>query len=103
MYAGDVTPTEAFEAASSDPAAVIVDVRTRPELIYVGAPALAGIGKKLSPHTVRREREAGRLPFIRIRDLVRYRPEDVEAYLQHQSHDDYELRPTGTAKVAAIR
>ena len=27
---------------------------------------------QVSPHTVRREREAGRLPFIRIRDLVRY-------------------------------
>jgi excisionase family DNA binding protein len=42
---------------------------------------------QVSPHTVRREREAGRLPFIRIRDLVRYRPEDVEAYLSDQAHD----------------
>lgn len=58
---------------------------------------------QVSPHTVRREREAGRLPFVRIRDLVRYRPEDVEAYLQHQSHDDYESRVSGPARVAAIR
>ena len=57
---------------------------------------------QVSPHTVRREREAGRLPFIRIRDLIRYRPEDVEAYLQLQAHDDYGMRST-PAKVAAIR
>ena len=42
---------------------------------------------QVSPHTVRREREAGRLPYIRIRDLVRYHPEDVEMYLQTQSED----------------
>jgi excisionase family DNA binding protein len=58
---------------------------------------------QVSPHTVRREREAGRLPFVRIRDLVRYRPEDVEAYLQYQAHDDYDLRTSTPAKVAAFR
>jgi excisionase family DNA binding protein len=58
---------------------------------------------QVSPHTVRREREAGRLPFVRIRDLVRYRPEDVEAYLQYQAQDDYDLRTTNPAKVAAFR
>lgn len=42
---------------------------------------------QVSPHTVRREREAGRLPYIRIRDLIRYRPEDVEAYLSAQSQE----------------
>lgn len=42
---------------------------------------------QVSPHTVRREREAGRLPYIRIRDLIRYRPDDVEAYLSAQSQD----------------
>lgn len=47
---------------------------------------------QVSPHTVRREREAGRLPYIRIRDLIRYRPEDVEAYLAAQAHDRYERR-----------
>ncbi|NKB87546.1 MAG: helix-turn-helix domain-containing protein [Acidobacteria bacterium] len=58
---------------------------------------------QVSPHTVRREREAGRLPFVRIRDLVRYRPEDVESYLQHQSHDDYETGFSTPARVAAFR
>lgn len=58
---------------------------------------------QVSPHTVRREREAGRLPFVRIRDLIRYRPEDIEAYLQNQAHDRYEARHAGPAKIAAIR
>ncbi|HJO03821.1 MAG TPA: helix-turn-helix domain-containing protein [Acidobacteriota bacterium] len=58
---------------------------------------------QVSPHTVRREREAGRLPFIRIRDLVRYRPEDVETYLQSQSQDHYDARPLFGERVAAMR
>jgi len=58
---------------------------------------------QVSPHTVRREREAGRLPFVRIRDLIRYRPEDVEAYLQCQAHDGQEIRTFATTKVTAIR
>ena len=58
---------------------------------------------QVSPHTVRREREAGRLPFVRIRDLIRYRPEDVEAYLQYQAHDGQDTHTFTTAKVAAIR
>jgi excisionase family DNA binding protein len=56
---------------------------------------------QVSPHTVRREREAGRLPFIRIRDLVRYRPEDVEAYLSNQAQDRHGSM-TG-AKIANFR
>ena len=47
---------------------------------------------QVSPHTVRREREAGRLPFVRIRDLIRYRPEDVEAYLANQAQDQAHVR-----------
>lgn len=58
---------------------------------------------QVSPHTVRREREAGRLSFIRIRDLIRYRPEDVEAYLAGQSHDRYGSQPGIAARVASYR
>ena len=47
MYAGDVTPEEAFQALVDDDHAVLVDVRTHPELVYVGFPDLAGIGKRL--------------------------------------------------------
>lgn len=57
---------------------------------------------QVSPHTVRREREAGRLPYIRIRDLIRYRPEDVESYLSNQAHDRHALRKQAGAKIAAI-
>ncbi|TQM62850.1 rhodanese-like domain-containing protein [Humibacillus xanthopallidus] len=44
-YAGDVTPAEAWEALSADPAAVLVDVRTVAEWSYVGLPDVRGLGK----------------------------------------------------------
>lgn len=47
MYAGDVTPDKAYEALATDPDAVLVDVRTHPELVYVGIPDLSGIGKRV--------------------------------------------------------
>lgn len=46
-YAGDVTPEEAYRAVLDDPDAVIVDVRTRPELVFVGAPDLSAAGKQI--------------------------------------------------------
>ncbi|GAA2151455.1 rhodanese-related sulfurtransferase [Humibacillus xanthopallidus] len=46
-YAGDVTPAEAWEALSDDPAAVLVDVRTAAEWSYVGLPDLRGLGKDI--------------------------------------------------------
>ena len=47
MYAGDVTPQEAFDALRTNPDAVLVDVRTQPELVFVGTPDLSGVGKRL--------------------------------------------------------
>ena len=44
-YAGDVTPAEAWEALSDDPAAVLVDVRTAAEWAYVGLPDLRSLDK----------------------------------------------------------
>jgi rhodanese-related sulfurtransferase len=44
-YAGDVTPAEAWEALSDDPAAVLVDVRTAAEWSYVGLPDLQSLAK----------------------------------------------------------
>jgi rhodanese-related sulfurtransferase len=44
-YAGDVTPADAWEALSDDPAAVLVDVRTAAEWSYVGLPDLRGLAK----------------------------------------------------------
>jgi rhodanese-related sulfurtransferase len=40
MYKGDVTPTEAHEALTSNPNAVMIDVRTRAERAFVGVPAV---------------------------------------------------------------
>ena len=44
-YAGDVAARAAWDALRSDPAAVLIDVRTRAEWAYVGLPTLAEIGK----------------------------------------------------------
>lgn len=45
-YAGDVPPQRAWEALESDPDAVLVDVRTEPEVTFVGRPDLSGLGKR---------------------------------------------------------
>lgn len=42
---GDVTPQQAWDTLREDPAAVLVDVRTRPEWAYVGGPDLSAVGK----------------------------------------------------------
>jgi rhodanese-related sulfurtransferase len=48
-YAGDVGPADAYAALRVDPEAVLVDVRTSAELIYVGLPDLTPIGKRVIP------------------------------------------------------
>ncbi|NND01737.1 MAG: rhodanese-like domain-containing protein [Acidimicrobiia bacterium] len=47
-YAGDVAPTEAYQALQEQPEAILVDVRTPAELSYVGLPSLDSIGKSLA-------------------------------------------------------
>ena len=44
-YGGDVGAQVAWDALASDPAARLVDVRTRAEWTYVGVPTLEPIGK----------------------------------------------------------
>jgi rhodanese-related sulfurtransferase len=44
--AGDIHPQQAWDALAADASAQLVDVRTPEEWQSVGAPALAGIGKK---------------------------------------------------------
>src|SRR5260370_28925366 len=46
-YAGDLSPQETWQRLTTDPGAVLVDVRTRPEWSYVGLPSLADIGKEV--------------------------------------------------------
>ncbi len=45
-YAGDISPSEAYSILEKDESAVLVDVRTKAEWAYVGAPDLAALGKK---------------------------------------------------------
>lgn len=44
-YAGDLSPTEAYDLLSTDPDAVLVDVRTEAEWAYVGVPDLSPVGR----------------------------------------------------------
>jgi rhodanese-related sulfurtransferase len=44
-YAGDLSPDEAYQLLTDDPAAVLVDVRTKAEWSYVGGPDLSGVGR----------------------------------------------------------
>jgi len=45
MHAGDVTPDDTWGVLTHDPAAVLVDVRTRAEWMFVGVPDLGTTGK----------------------------------------------------------
>ena len=44
-YAGDIDPASAYAVLTDRPEAVLVDVRTRAEWSYVGAPDLTALGK----------------------------------------------------------
>lgn len=46
-FAGDVSALEAFEALSSEPQSMLIDVRTKVEWAYVGIPDLSSIGKEM--------------------------------------------------------
>ena len=45
-YGGDVAPQEAWHAISTDKDAVLIDVRTKPEWMFVGVPDLSRAGKQ---------------------------------------------------------
>lgn len=44
---GDLTPREAWDALAADPAAVLVDVRTQAEWVFVGLPDLSALGRRV--------------------------------------------------------
>ena len=46
LYAGDITPLEAWEMLKSQPEATLVDVRSRMEWMLVGVPDISALGKK---------------------------------------------------------
>jgi rhodanese-related sulfurtransferase len=45
-YAGDLTPTEAWEVLEREDDAVLVDVRTQAEWAFVGVPDTSRLGKR---------------------------------------------------------
>jgi len=45
-YAGDISVQEAWKLLSDDDSAVLVDVRTRPEWVFVGIPDMSGLGRE---------------------------------------------------------
>lgn len=45
-YAGDLTPSQAWELLSTDADAVLVDVRTQAEWAFVGVPDPTSLGKR---------------------------------------------------------
>jgi rhodanese-related sulfurtransferase len=45
-YAGELKPTDAWKLLADDKKAQLVDVRTRPEWMFVGLPDLGALGKK---------------------------------------------------------
>jgi len=46
-YAGDITVQETWELLTSDPEAILVDVRTNAEWAYVGIPDLSSLNKSV--------------------------------------------------------
>ena len=40
MHQGDISPAEAYQRLQNNPAAVLIDVRTQPEWVFVGVPAV---------------------------------------------------------------
>ncbi len=46
LYAGDLSPKEAWETLKSDPSSILIDVRTTAELHFVGEPDLSSLGKQ---------------------------------------------------------
>ncbi|MGE5538374.1 MAG: rhodanese-like domain-containing protein [Gemmatimonas sp.] len=45
-YAGDVAPKQAWQILAEEPDAILVDVRTQPEWVFVGIPDLSTVGKR---------------------------------------------------------
>lgn len=80
MYKGDITPSEAFERLNADPEAVVLDVRTVPEWVYVGVPAVDRLVRvswqifptmEINPRFVEMVKEAGVSPDSQVLCLCR--------------------------------
>lgn len=75
-YAGDKLPKAVWDMLASDARAVLVDVRTLAEWIWVGRPDLTDLGKE--PLFISWQTEAGRPPNPDFGSLVAARIPDKE-------------------------
>ena len=80
MYKGDIKPKEAFERLEAHPNAVVLDVRTPPEWIYVGVPAIVRLVRvpwqtfpdmNVNPRFVEMVKQAGVTPENEVLCLCR--------------------------------
>jgi rhodanese-related sulfurtransferase len=80
MYKGDIKPKEAFERLEAHPNAVVLDVRTPPEWIYVGVPAIVRLVRvpwqtfpdmNVNPRFVELVKQAGVTPEDEVLCLCR--------------------------------
>ncbi len=61
---------------------------------------------RVCPRTLRKERQAGRLPYVLIGRCVRYSPEDLESFIESarlcQSENERAPRSSGTPSAWAV-
>ena len=75
MYKGDISSQEAFDRLSADPGAVVLDVRTAPEWVFVGVPAVERLVRvswqvfptmEINPRFLEMVKEAGVTPGMQV-------------------------------------
>lgn len=80
MYKGDISPGEAFARLRADPNAVVLDVRTPPEWMFVGVPAIDRLVRvpwqmfpsmEINPKFVEMVKRAGITPDAQVLCLCR--------------------------------
>jgi rhodanese-related sulfurtransferase len=80
MYKGDISPQEAFDRLRADPRAVVLDVRTAPEWVFVGVPDVERLVRvswqvfptmEVNPRFVEMVKDAGISPDMQVLCLCR--------------------------------
>jgi ribonuclease HI/rhodanese-related sulfurtransferase len=78
-YAGDLSPTDAYRLLEQEPAAVLVDCRTRAEWSFVGVPDLSELGKRPLLLEWQRYPDGAQNPYFtdQLREQIRHIGDDV--------------------------
>lgn len=80
MYKGDISAQEAFDRLRADPGAVVLDVRTAPEWVFVGVPDVERLVRvswqvfptmEINPRFVEMVKDAGVTPDMQVLCLCR--------------------------------